>query len=74
MSGNVGEMCWDFHGDYSGERQIDPVGASTGGYYVGRGGCWYYDVQYLRTSFRAYIEPTMRYQMVGFRLARNAKE
>jgi formylglycine-generating enzyme required for sulfatase activity len=71
MSGNVGEICWDFHGNYSRERQTDPTGAETGGYHVGRGGCWYYDVQYLRTSFRAYIDPTTRYHMVGFRLARN---
>jgi formylglycine-generating enzyme required for sulfatase activity len=71
MSGNVGEMCWDFHGAYSGEYQTDPVGASSGGYHVGRGGCWYYDVQYLRTSFRAYIEPGTHYHMVGFRIARS---
>ena len=40
MSGNVGEMCWDFHGDYSDACQTDPAGASSGGYHVGRGGCW----------------------------------
>ncbi|MHB9295904.1 putative Serine/threonine-protein kinase Pkn1 [Pillotina sp. SPG140] len=73
MSGNVGEMCWDFHGPYDAAPQTNPAGAPTGGYHVGRGGCWYYDVQYLRTSFRAYIEPETRYHMVGFRIARNAE-
>lgn len=73
MSGNVGEMCWDFHGAYDTVPQTNPAGAPTGSYHVGRGGCWYYDVQYLRTSFRAYIEPETRYHMVGFRIARNAE-
>jgi formylglycine-generating enzyme required for sulfatase activity len=73
MSGNVGEMCWDFHGSYDAAPQTNPAGAPTGGYHVGRGGCWYYDVQYLRTSFRAYIETETRYHMVGFRIARNAE-
>jgi formylglycine-generating enzyme required for sulfatase activity len=71
MSGNVGEMCWDFYGNYSGARQTDPVGAGAGDAHVGRGGCWYYGAQYLRTSFRAYIDPTTRYHMVGFRVAKN---
>jgi formylglycine-generating enzyme required for sulfatase activity len=74
LSGNVGEMCWDMHGTYNTAPQIDPHGASSGGYHVGRGGCWYYDVQYLRTSFRAYIDPSTRYLMVGFRLARNVDQ
>jgi formylglycine-generating enzyme required for sulfatase activity len=73
MSGNVGEMCWDFHSGYSGVAQTDPQGAAAGTYRVGRGGCWFYGAQYLRTGFRAYITPVMRYSFVGFRLARNAE-
>ncbi|MDR1952573.1 MAG: formylglycine-generating enzyme family protein [Elusimicrobiota bacterium] len=73
MSGNVGEMCWDFHGPYDAAPQTNPAGAPTGVYHVGRGGCWYYDAQYLRASFRAYIEPETRYHMVGFRIALNAE-
>ena len=71
MSGNVGEMCWDFHGAYSVEHQRDPPGAERGAYRVGRGGCWYYGSRYLRAAFRAYIEPFRRYGYGGFRLARD---
>jgi formylglycine-generating enzyme required for sulfatase activity len=73
MSGNVGEMCWDYHGAYSSAAQTDPQGAVAGTYRVGRGGCWFYGAQYLRAGFRAYITPAMRYSFVGFRLARNAE-
>jgi formylglycine-generating enzyme required for sulfatase activity len=73
MSGNVGEMCWDRHGNYGEENQANPTGAVSGTSRVGRGGCWYYGVQFLRTSFRAYINPSVRYSYVGFRLVRSAK-
>jgi formylglycine-generating enzyme required for sulfatase activity len=71
MSGNVGEMCWDFHKTYSTAKQSDLPGDFTGTYRVGCGGCWYFGTEYLRASFRAYIEPARRYSYVGFRLARN---
>ncbi|MDR1612251.1 MAG: formylglycine-generating enzyme family protein [Planctomycetota bacterium] len=72
MSGNVGEMCWDFHGNYADAGQTNPQGVASGSYRVGRGGCWYYGAQYLRVAFRAHITPSARYGFVGFRLARNA--
>ncbi|MBI9030409.1 SUMF1/EgtB/PvdO family nonheme iron enzyme [bacterium] len=38
MSGNVGEWCWDYYGDYPEEDQINPTGPPSGTYKILRGG------------------------------------
>ncbi len=45
MSGNVGEWCSDWYGQYSAETQTNPVGPSSGTERVNRGGRWYYVVK-----------------------------
>ncbi|GHT82313.1 hypothetical protein FACS189467_7460 [Bacteroidia bacterium] len=68
MSGNVGELCSDWFGDYSSSAQTNPTGASEGSSRVARGGTWYGDEQYCRVAFRTYPAPDTRSFPLGFRL------
>jgi len=70
MSGNVSEWCWDLHGNYSSGIQSDPLGVSSGGIRVFRGGSWYVDSQYLRSAHRSDNSPDNEGSLVGFRVAR----
>ena len=40
MTGNVWEWVWDIYGDYPGDAQTDPHGATSGSNRVYRGGSW----------------------------------
>ena len=70
MSGNVWEWCWDIYGNYPSGNQRDPLGASSGGLRVCRGGGWGIDVRYLRSAFRGNGGPDGRGSNLGFRVAR----
>jgi formylglycine-generating enzyme required for sulfatase activity len=70
LHGNVWEWCWDWYGGYSSGSQTDPVGASSGTNRVVRGGSWDYDGQNLRSALRNNDTPSIRYNFLGFRLAR----
>ena len=72
MHGNVLEWCWDLLGNYSGEAQTDPRGASSGTSRVYRGGCWRFESHQVRSAFRFGNNPQLRTFLVGFRLARTA--
>lgn len=69
MSGNVGEWCYDWYGDYISSAQTDPTGATSGSYRVLRGGCWSYDASGCRSANRDYNKPTLRNYNLGVRLA-----
>jgi formylglycine-generating enzyme required for sulfatase activity len=71
MSGNVCEWCWDWFGNYAGESQINPKGASSGRNRVIRGGSWNSAAQYSRTTSRGNIAPTAMSDQFGFRVVRN---
>ena len=68
MTGNVWEWCQDWHGDYSNSVQTNPTGASSGSYRVDRGGSWYCNPRYCRSSYRNYRTPGSEFNNLGLRL------
>lgn len=69
MSGNVGEWCQDYKGDYPGGEQDNPSGPKQGYFRVFRGGCWPGSARDCRVAYRGYNTPDYRYSSLGFRLA-----
>ena len=70
--GNVVEWVGDRYGDYIGGSVTDPQGPGSGPGRVIRGGCWVGAAKHSRTSNRNVSPPDVRYDFLGFRLARNA--
>lgn len=68
MSGNVCEWCSDWYVRYSSSSQTNPTGASSGPYRVCRGGNWYWNARYCRSSYRYYWDPYDRSATIGLRL------
>ena len=68
MSGNVWEWCQDRYGSYVSSSQTNPTGADSGAYRVHRGGCWYFNASYCRSSFRIFVTPDYRHYYLGLRL------
>ena len=69
MSGNVGEWCSDWEGDYSSGAQTNPKGPYDGSRRVWRGGSWCNDAWFSRSSFRFGSSPGERSIFFGLRLA-----
>ena len=71
MSGNVGEWCQDWYGDYNSASapQVNPKGATSGFSRVYRGGSWYLIASYCRSSHRDNVSPSIGYGYLGLRLA-----
>ena len=72
MYGNVFEWVQDWYGDdyYAASPEADPAGPATGQRRVLRGGSWIYSAEYLRVSVRFFNVPTLKYNDLGFRCAR----
>jgi len=70
MSGNVYEWCWDIYGNYPGEVQADPTGASSGSARVLRGGSWGGSATYCTVANRDYGGATGGNFLIGFRIIR----
>jgi formylglycine-generating enzyme required for sulfatase activity len=71
MSGNVGEWCWDWRGNYAGGTQVDPRGPAGGTTRVVRGGAWNYGNYDLRSADRGIITLSDRSNFIGFRVVRS---
>ncbi len=68
MSGNVYEWCADWSGSYSSSSQTDPTGPETGSSRVYRGGSWYNDARYCRSTNRYCNTPGFTNYNLGLRL------
>ena len=68
MSGNVYEWCQDWYGSYTSYSQTNPTGPNSGSFRVLRGGSWYSNARYCRSSNR-YNASGYRDIYLGFRLA-----
>jgi formylglycine-generating enzyme required for sulfatase activity len=72
MSGNVWEWVNDWYGSnyYSVSPSTNPLGSVSGSSRVWRGGSWYTDAYYVRSSNRYSYAPGNSVNNVGFRVAR----
>ena len=70
MLGNVWEWVNDWYSDYSGNAQTNPTGPVSGPGRVVRGGSWYSDTGYVRSSNRGIDAPGFTSYGIGFRVAR----
>ncbi len=74
MSGNVREWCGDWASDDYYQDCLDqvivvnPTGPKEGPYRVIRGGSWIYHPRLCRVAYRAYSDPSLRNNDIGFRL------
>ena len=73
MSGNVLEWCNDWLGQYTDIGKVNPKGAGSGSYRVGRGGSWNSADRMVRVAARSGNIPDSRAINLGFRLAYSAK-
>jgi formylglycine-generating enzyme required for sulfatase activity len=69
MHGNVWEWVVDWFAAHSKDPQLlDPSGPSEGKHRVFKGGGWYHEAKYARSTSRFMMEPDMGINFVGFRV------
>ena len=69
MSGNVYEWCADFYASYTDEETTDPF-VNEGDERLLRGGSFFNVVKNVRVAHRHMLDPTLKRNVVGFRIAR----
>jgi formylglycine-generating enzyme required for sulfatase activity len=70
MLGNVYEWCHDGSREYTANAVVDPMGRTdAGAVRAHRGGSWNNTAQYVRTAYRLWDDPDLRYALLGFRCA-----
>ena len=78
MSGNIGEICWDWHNENvtindSGASVTNPVCTTVGERRVYRGGSWENSVGLCTLAIRCAIMPGNKYNDIGFRVVCSAE-
>jgi formylglycine-generating enzyme required for sulfatase activity len=71
MLGNVWEWVGDRYSEYTADPQVDPTGADGTAPPIIRGGSWFSDSRYIRSSMRLADSPTTLFRDVGLRVARS---
>ena len=70
MHGNVWEWVVDWFAPHpKAEQLVDPSGPPEGKHRVFKGGGWYHEAKFARSSSRFMMEPGMGINFVGFRVA-----
>ncbi|MBP5283523.1 MAG: SUMF1/EgtB/PvdO family nonheme iron enzyme, partial [Treponema sp.] len=70
MTGNVAEWCWDWHGSYTSEAQVNPKGPETGENKIVRGGGYSFKLYTNNLYFRLYSSIKGN-KAIGIRLVRS---
>jgi formylglycine-generating enzyme len=68
MSGNVREWCWDWYGPYTSTPKTNPTGSDSGSGRVIRGGGAWFSPDFCRSTYRDLNSPTVRRELLGFRV------
>lgn len=68
MHGNVSQWCLDWEAPYNEGSTSDPIGPPAGKNRIVRGGSWYYQPLYCRSSSRSGYRPDRSYTNIGFRV------
>lgn len=71
IHGNAWEWCQDWYGEYAGQDQVDPAGASAGAYRVIRSADVGNPASALRSALRNKIAPDWRFPGLSTRLVRS---
>ena len=75
MLGNVWEWCLDGKREYAAVTVRDPCGPQQASAdRVIRGGSWYGPALHVRSAFRYWIDPSNRYDDLGFRCSSSGRE